>query len=426
MFALLVLWFSAFAAEVHLLDVRGSIDPGTADYVETGLRAAEERGAAAVILRLDTPGGLVESARAIVRAELGAEVPVVVYVAPTGARAASAGLFVTLAANVAAMAPGTTIGAATPVPLGGGEPAEGEGGGAIDAKVLEDTAAWVRAVATQRGRNGEWAERAVRESVAATDDEALALDVIDLVAADLDALLEALDGRTVTVGGREVALVTAGAEVVEVPMTTRQQVVHTLSDPNLLFLLVTIGMLCLYIELLNPGIVVPGAVGVVLLLAAAVGLSILPFNAAGLALIVGGAILLGLEAFVTSSGLLAVTGVAALALGGLLLFERVPGFDLSVDPRVIVGIAVMAGFAAIGLAYQVTRSQRRRVLTGAEALLGAQGIVIVGGHGAGRVLLEGEDWAAHWDGALSENQPVRVVGLRGLLVEVAPVDGGQR
>lgn len=424
MLALLLLCCSALAAEVHLLDVRGSIDPGTADYVVAGIGAAEEQGAAAVIIRLDTPGGLVESARQIVSAQLGAEVPVVVYVAPTGSRAASAGMFITIAAHVAAMAPGTTIGAATPVSFGGGPGEEGEGA-TIEAKVLEDTAAWGRAVATQRGRNAEWVERAVREAVAATDDEALDLGVIDIVADDLDELIAALDGRPVTVDGRVIRLITAGADVVDVPMTTRQQVVHALSDPNLLFLFVSLGLFGLYIELLNPGLIAPGAIGVLLLIAAAVGFSILPFNAAGLALIIGGAILLGLEVFVATSGLLAITGVAALALGGLLLFEQVPGFDLRVDPRVLFGIVMVGGFLALALATQVARSQRRRVQTGAEALVGSDGIVIVGGDGAGRVRVEGEDWAARWEGTLLPGRTVRVVALRGLLVTVKPIEGGE-
>jgi membrane-bound serine protease (ClpP class) len=424
-FALLAVWCtlfgSAWGAEVHVLDVEGAIDPGTADYVVAGLRAAEDAGAAAVIVRLDTPGGLIESARAIVRAELGAEVPVVVFVAPTGARAASAGLFLTLAAHVAVMAPGTTIGAATPVSLGGGDQAEG--GGAMERKVLEDTAAWARAVATQRGRNGEWAERAVREAVAATDAEAVELGVVDLVAANLEALLEAIDGRTVTVDGRDVVLSTAGATVVEVPMTARQRVVHAISDPNVVFLLVTLGMLGLYIELLNPGLVAPGAIGLACLIAATVGLSILPFNAAGLALIVGGAVLIGMEVFVATNGLLAIAGVSALALGGLLLFERVPGFDLRVDPRVLFGIAMIAGFTVLAFATQVAIAQRRRVQTGAEALVGADGVVIIGGVGAGRVRVEGEDWAARWKGVMPPGREVRVTALHGLLVEVVPTEG---
>lgn len=409
---------AAMAAEVPVLDVRGGIDPGVADYVVEGLRDAEAAGAPAVVIRLDTPGGLLESAREIVAAELAAEVPVIVWVGPSGARAASAGVFLTLGAHVAAMAPGTTIGAAHPVVLGGEQP-----DGPMAEKMVSDAAAWARAVATQRGRDADWAEQAVRESVSVTDDEALELGLIDLAVADLPALLDAADGLTVLTAAGPVTLDTADAALREVPMDLRQRVVHVLGDPNVLYALMLVGMLGIYVELSNPGLVLPGVLGAVALIAAGVGLSILPFNAGGLLLVLLGLALLIAEVFVVSSGALALGGVVSVVLGGLLLFD-VAGFDLSVDPWVLGLVGVVGAALAVLVAVLVARAQRRPPLGGAEGLVGEAGEVLEGGHEHGRVRVAGETWWADWRGDLRPGERVRVTGVHGLHLDVEPQGGG--
>ncbi len=430
---LLALLTAAFAAPVHVLTLKGGVDPGSAAYITAGIAAAEEAGAAAVVLELDTPGGLLTSARDIVSAELSAKVPVVVWVGPSGARAGSAGVFLTLAAHVAVMAPGTTIGAAHPVNLMGdnpkqqapaeeGAPEQAESPGGVDpmeAKILNDTLAWARAIAERRGRNAAWAESAVRESAAITDQEALQNGVIDLVSQDLSTLLREIDGRTVDLNGQHHTLRTAGAEIVRVPWTLQQSVVHFLGDPNVLMALIGLGLLCLYIEFQSPGLIIPGATGALLLLAAGVGLSILPFQIGGLLLVLGGFAAIGIEAYLGGKGILAVLGAVGVIAGGLLMFD-VEGFDLRVDPFALGFVTIFVVLCALGLGVAITRAQRRAVSTGAEGMVGLPGEVLVGGVGAGRVRVQGEDWAATWTGELSRGAPVRVRRMVGFKLEVEP------
>jgi membrane-bound serine protease (ClpP class) len=416
---LLLMTMAALAGTVPVLELRGSVDPGSADYIVKGIEAAEAAGAPAVVLTLDTPGGLLTSAREIVQAELTAEVPVIVYVEPSGARAGSAGVFLTMAAHVAVMAPGTTIGAAHPVQLfgGAGEEEEGEQDATMEEKILEDTMAWARAIAEQRGRSAEWAEAAVRESDAITDGEAVELNVVDLVAPDLETLLQLVDGRVVETASGSVTLRTAGLVPDFVRMTFRQQVLHLLGDPNLLFILIVLGMLGLYTEFHNPGLIIPGAVGVLCLLGAAIGLSVIPFNAGGLLLLLFGFGCFALEIYTPTFGALTAAGVVAVALGGVLLFE-VTGFDLSISPWILGGVAVGAGAIALALAWLILRDRRMKPATGAEGLVGMIGVVTVGGDGRGRVSVHGEDWAALWKGDLPEGRRVRVVRMDGLTLEV--------
>lgn len=454
MLTLLLLVAAALAAPVHVLTLRGGVDPGSADYLISGIAAAEDAGAAAVIIELDTPGGLLQSAREIVSAELGSGVPVVVWVGPSGARAGSAGVFLTLASHVAVMAPGTTIGAAHPVSMFGDEqpapaapapaspappspipevdpaqppadpaPAEAPAGTVMDAKILNDTLAWARAIATERGRDAEWAEASVRDSATLTDREALARGVVDLSAADLDALLTALDGRTVTLPDGPVVLATAGAEIVRVPMSFRQRLVHFLGDPNVLMALIGLGLLALYIEYQSPGLIVPGALGVLLLLGAGVGLSVLPFQLGGLLLIVAGFITIGLEAYIGGKGIFAVLGTGGVVLGGLLLFE-VEGFDLRVDPMALSGLGLFMLIVAAGLGTLLARAQKRPVQTGAEGMLGKPGLVTVAGDGHGRARVQGEDWAARWTGRLEAGALVRVRRVDGNTLDVEPDGSG--
>ncbi len=433
--ALLTLTSSALAAPVHVLTLRGGVDPGSAAYLVDGIAAAEEAGAAAVVIALDTPGGLLTSSREIVSAQLSAEVPVIVWVGPSGARAGSAGVFLTLAAHVAVMAPGTTIGAAHPVSLfgenprspepatqpTGGEPTEAAPAGAdpMEAKILNDTLAWARAIAAERGRNADWAESAVRESAAITDREALESGVIDLVAPDLDTLLREVDGRVVELAGKQHTLATAGAERVQVQMSLRQRIVHFLGDPNVLMALIGLGMLGFYIEFQSPGLIVPAAIGALCILAAGVGLSVLPFQLGGLLLVVAGFVAIGLEAWLGGKGILAVLGGVAVIGGGLLMFD-VEGFDLRVNPFALGFVAAFVGLVGLGLGVLVTRSQRRAVTTGAEGMVGLPAEITVGGAGSGRVRVQGEDWAATWVGTLERGQAVRVLRVDGfkLMVEL--------
>lgn len=456
MFALLLaLIASALAAPVHVLTLKGGVDPGSAAYIVEGIAAAEQAGAAAVVLELDTPGGLLSSARDIVSAELGSEVPVIVWVGPSGARAGSAGVFLTLAAHVAVMAPGTTIGAAHPVSLFGDnpkeapaepatsppaeQPAEPEGDPAGDpgadpivdgvdpmsAKILNDTLAWTRAIAAERGRNAAWAESAVRESAAITDREALENGVVDLISPDLRALLDTVDGRVIDLKGEHHTLQTAGAELVRVEMSLRQRIAHFLGDPNVLLALIGLGALGFYIEFQAPGQVIPGAAGALCILAAGVGLSVLPFQLGGLLLVIAGFVAIGLEAYVGGKGVLAVLGGLGVVGGGLLMFD-VAGFDLRVNPFALSFVAAFILLVAVGLGAAIARSQGRTVSTGAEGMVAQTGTVIIGGVGGGRVRVQGEDWAASWDGTLEPGAIVRVTKMVGMKLMVESETPTQR
>ena len=425
---------AARAAEVLRADLDGSVDPGSAAHLVEAVAEAERSGAEALLVVVDTPGGLVTSARAIVQAELAAKVPVIVWVGPAGARAGSAGVFVTLAAHLAAMAPGTTIGAAHPVSLfgglgdPGGDPGQGEapdagsksGDEVMGEKILNDTLAWVRAIAEERGRDVAWAESAVRDSAAITAREALEQGVIDLLAPDPDALLAAADGRVVQVDGRARTLRTRGATIRPFPMSGRQRLVHLLGDPNLLFAFIGLGLLGLYVEFHNPGLIVPGLVGGALLVAAAVGLSILPFNAGGLLLILVGFAGIALEVWVGGKGLFAVIGGLCVAGGGALLFD-VAGMDLRVDPTALLSLGALVVLAGVLVGWLVGRAHRRRVATGREAMAGLEARVVEGGEGAGWVLVEGERWRARWSGRHEPGDTLRVVAVRGLELEVEPL-----
>ena len=416
------------ATPVPVLDLEGSVDPGSSDYLVQGIEGAAASGAPAVIIRVDTPGGLVSSAREIVQAELGSPIPVIVYVGPAGARAGSAGVFVTLAGHVAAMAPGTTIGAAHPVDLlgsFGGAKKEGEGPSpdaeVMAAKILNDTTAWVRAIATQRGRNVEWAEKAVRESDALTDGEALANGVVDLLAVDLPDLLSLIDGREILLQSGPVVLSTADWVPTPVPMSFRQEIVHFLGDPNILFVLLAIGLIGLWVEYHKPGLIFPAAIGVTALLSVGVGLSILPFNLGGLLLVVFAFVLFALEIWIPSYGVLTISGALALIFGGLLLFD-VENFDLRVNVSTLLPVAIIVVVLTLLVALLVFRSHRRKIATGIEALVDALGEVSQGGAGGGWIRVQGEIWKARWNGTLADGTPVRVIRVERLLLVVAPAD----
>jgi len=408
-------------APVAVLSLEGPIGPATADYVERGLRQAREAGAQAVVLRLDTPGGLDASMRDIVQAILAAPLPVVAYVAPPGARAASAGTYILYAAHVAAMAPGTNLGAATPVALGGGRREEGPS--AAERKAVNDAVAYIRSLARLRGRNADWAERAVREAASLEAAEALRAGVVELLAGDLGELLQALDGRRVSAGAGETVLRTAGAPVLELPPDWRTRLLAVLTDPNVAYVLMLIGLYGLIYEFANPGLVAPGVVGAISLLLALFAFQVLPVNYAGVALILLGVALMVAEAVVPSFGALGLGGVVAFVIGSVILMDtEAPGFGLSLP---LIGTMTLLSAAFLVLvAGMALKARRRPVVSGREALEGAEGEAVEafrpGPHGwEGRVRVQGELWEARCPQPLRRGDRVAVRGREGLVLRVA-------
>lgn len=409
-------------AEVHvnLLRVEGSINPAVAAYIRDGIERSAEDGAAALVIEIDTPGGLLASTRTIVKHILGADVPTLLYVAPSGAGAASAGVFIVMAGNVAAMAPGTNIGASTPIQGGGGEIE-----GVLGDKVKSFTASFAKTIAQRRGRNVEWAERAVNEAVSATDQEALELGVVDLIAADTRELLAAASGREVSVAGEERTLQLAGARIVPLEMGLRLRVLDFLADPNVAYLLLLAGLLGLYLELSNPGTLVPGVAGAICLLIALAAFQILPINMTGLALLALGIALLVAELFIPSFGVIGAGGVVAFVLGSILLFDPEHA-GLGVNRRLIGGAAAAAGTIMLVLATLVVRAMRGPSVTGAEALVGEVCEVRSRLEPKGAVLLHGEIWRAVADEVVEVGRPVRVTAVEGLTLRVRPIEGEAR
>ncbi len=407
-------WGGAAVPLVVRARLDGAITPVAAEYLESVLATAGREGANAVVLEIDTPGGLLDSTREIVKALLATPVPVVVWVAPSGAGAASAGAFIVLAADVAAMAPGTNIGASTPVGGGGGDVE-----GAMGRKIESFTRSLARAIAERRGRNVEWAESAVRDAASATDGEALEKGVIDFVAADFNGLLAGSSGRTVTVGGNEVRLALEGARVLELPMTLRQRFLSFLVDPSVAWILLLAGLLGLYLELSHPGTWVPGIVGALCLTLALGALAMLPIDVTGVLLIVGGLVLLVAELFLPSFGIVGGAGVVAFVLGSLFLFERGPGSP-AVDRGLIAGAAAAVAMAMLAVTFLVVRAQARRSPLGLEGMVGALGETQGALDKEGIVLVHGELWKARAARPLARGSRVRVVSVEGLTLHVTP------
>lgn len=406
---------------VAVLTVQGPITPVTARYVERALGEAEQAGATVAVLRLDTPGGLDTAMREIIQRILNAQVPVVVYVAPTGARAASAGAFITMSAHVAAMAPNTAIGAAHPVAIGGGSSESQPSDPSLE-KATNDAAAYMRSLAQERGRNAEVAERMVRESISLTEREALDQHVIELVAATEELLLERLDGRSVALVGRTVELRTAGAPRLAVPMNAFERFLAAITEPNIAYLLLSIAFLALWAELANPGAILPGIVGVLALLLALFGLGNLPFNYAGLLLIGFAFVLFLAEVWVTSHGMLAIGGVVSLLLGSLMLMSGNPAY-FTVSPW-LIGVVVVSftGFFVF-MVMAVIRGHRRPVATGREALVGMLGTARTELAPEGTVYVAGEMWTARTEEPpIPEGATVRVTSVDGLRLWVRRVE----
>jgi membrane-bound serine protease (ClpP class) len=405
----------------HVLVARldSVLHPVAADFVRQAVTQAEAERAAALVLELDTPGGLLTSTRDITRSLLQSEVPVVVWVGPQGAQAASAGFFVLMAADVAAMAPGTNTGAAHPVG-GGGE----DIGGAMGKKVEQDAAAQVRSLAARHRRNVELAEKAVLESRSFTAEEALQQRLIEVIAPTLPALLQQIDGRPFTRAEPGAQVRTAGAEVRRLEMGAVQRFLATIAHPNIAYILLTLGFVGLYFELANPGVVLPGVVGAICLLLGFYALSVLPLNYAGVALVALAVVLFMAEVKVTSYGLLTVAGLFSLVLGSLMLFET-PDLAVEVSRWLIAAVASALGVVIAFLTTLVVRTHRHRVTTGAEGLLGEYGVARTALSPAGKVFVHGELWRAVAEAPVTVGEPVEVVGREGLTLRVRPLADGQ-
>ena len=429
------------------LDMRGAIGVATAEFIISGIEEAENRDATLVIIRMDTPGGLVNSMRDIVTAILGSDVPVATYVSPAGARADSAGTYILLASHIAAMAPTTHLGAATPVSLGGGdigddkepdddsdadkdsdsesesESEEGEeepaSGSAMERKVMNDAIAYIRGLAEAHGRNADWAEKAVTEAATLTASEALEMNVIDLIAADNAELFRKINGRELEVNNRTITLDTEALVIERIEQSWRIKFLSTIASPEIVLILIMVGIYGLWFEGSNPGAVVPGVVGVICLLLAAYALQVLPVNYAGLALIIVGIALIVAEAFVPSFGALGLGGIAAFIFGAIMMFDSgIPGFGISIT--FVVSLAVVAGLLLLWLVSYLLKLHRRGAVSGRDSILGGTGSAMESFAGEGKVWLEGEAWAAVSKVPIEKDQEVVVTAIDGLTLEVKP------
>jgi membrane-bound serine protease (ClpP class) len=414
-----------------VLRVDGPISPASADYVVRGIEQAESLHAAAVVLELDTPGGLSSSMRDVIKAILASPVPVIGYVAPSGARAASAGTYILYACHVAAMAPATNVGAATPVSLTGGGsvplPASSSGKPGMSGegtemrKVTNDAVAYIRALAERRGRNADWAEKAVRDAVSVSADEALKLHVIDLVAPDIPTLLAKVDGRKVETAAGPQVLQTRGVGLETVTPGARSRFLGVIANPSVAYILLLLGLGGLVMEGMHPGGVLPGVVGAICLLLALYAFQLLPVNFAGLGLIVLGVILIVSEAFVPAYGVLGTGGVVSFVIGSVILMDTgVPGYGIALP--VVVGIAIAAAAILVGIVWMAMRSHKRPVVSGREEMIGAIGEVVADfEEGRGAVHVHGERWQARSEVPLQRGQAVSVTAMHGLVLDVKPL-----
>ncbi|HET7609017.1 MAG TPA: nodulation protein NfeD [Gammaproteobacteria bacterium] len=422
---------TANASEVFVVELDGAITPATARYFIRSLDDAQEAGAAALVVQLDTPGGLDEAMRDMIKAILASRVPVVVYVAPNGSRAASAGTYLLYASHVAAMAPATNVGSSTPVSIGGspfpqGEPpAEGDGDArepgpsAMERKIVNDAVAYIRGLATLRGRNADWAEMTVREAANLTAAEALEMNVIDLVAEDLDALLMALDGRAVDVAGATVTLDLEGAEIERIVPDWRDELLALITNPNVAYILLMLGIYGLILEFYNPGTGVPGVTGVICLLLAAYALQMLPVSYAGLALLLFGVALMVAEIVTPTVGVLGVGGVIAFVAGSIILFDSdLPGYRVSI-PIIAAAAVASAAVFLIGIG-SAMRARRLRVATGREAMIGARAVALEDFAKRGNVRAFSENWLAESPHPVRKGDELRVTGVEGLVLRVEP------
>jgi len=405
----------AASSTIAVLKVKGTINPVLADYIERGIERAEDENVTACIIQLDTPGGLDTAMRDIIQDIVNADIPVVVYVSPSGARAASAGVYITMSAHVAAMSPNTAIGAATPIQLG-----EGETPDELQKKIINDAAAYIRSIAESRGRNAEWAEEAVRKAVSITEQEALELNVIDMVAPNLDVLISELDGREVTMlDGSVVTLDTQDAAISYINMNTIENFLHTIADPNIAYLLLSLAVLGITVEIFNPGLIFPGVIGAISGLLAFYSLGQLPVNIAGVLLIVLAFGLFIAEVFTASFGLFTAGGLVALIIGSLILFQGGPPGVFQIDWWLIAAVAILIAGVFAFVVSRVIRAHRRQAYTGREELAGKTAIVKVALNPEGTVLFKGELWAATSEkGRVKPGEEVIIIRADGLQLYV--------
>jgi membrane-bound serine protease (ClpP class) len=416
-------------SRVFVTDVNGVIGVATTRQISQATQKARQENASALVMRLDTPGGLVSSTRDIIKEMIASPVPVIVYVAPSGARAASAGTYITYASHLAAMAPGTNIGAATPVEIGGvpglpggSQPKEkSEPKSAEQNKSINDAVAMMRSLAQLRGRNADWAEKAVREAATLTAAEAQKEGVVDLVADNLDNLLAQADGRKVMVAGVETTLRTKNAEIVAVAPDWRTKALSAISDPNIAFLLVLIGFYGLILEFWNPGSFAPGVIGAISLIVGLTALTALPVNYGALGLLVLGILLMVGEAFTPGAGVLGIGGLAAFIVGGLFLFEGGDtDIEFAVSRWLIFGSAIATAGMIVAIGGAAWSARKRKPVTGPEQLIGTRGKVVSWSDLRGSVRVVGEIWSARANRPLQVNDTVRVVGREGLTLIVEP------
>lgn len=398
--------------QVDVIKINDAITPATADFISKSIEQAVKNRAECLVIQMDTPGGLDMSMRDIVKDIMNADIPVIVYVAPSGARAASAGVFITLAADIAAMAPGTNIGAAHPVAVGGGKMDR-----TMADKVVNDAVAYIQSIAEKKGRNAKWAAQAVRESVSITETEALKIKVIDLIAKDLNDLLEKIDGKTLEKPRGKIKLATKGLQTNVLEMDFRQRFLAVLSNPNIAYILMMIGLVGLYFELSNPGVIFPGVIGGICLILAFFAFRTLPVNYAGVLLILLGVFLFVAEIKVASYGLLTMGGLVSLALGSIMLFESpIPALRASLTviiPTVLFTAAFF--FFAVTMAL---KAQLAKPATGAEGLVGEIGVAQTRLSPEGKVFIHGEFWNAYTDEAIEEREKIRVLKTEGLKLKV--------
>lgn len=402
-----------------MITVSAAITPPIAEYVVQSIDESAKGGAGALIILLDTPGGLDLAMRDIVKSILNASIPVLVYVSPSGARAASAGVIITVAAHIAAMTPGTNIGAAHPVGLGIGGADK-----TMMKKVENDAVAYVRGIAKKRGRNEDWVERAVRKSESITAEEALRLKVIDIIANDVNQLLEQADKKEVTLSTGKIILKTKGAVINEKKMGTRQKILATISDPNIAYILLLVGLAGLYFEFAHPGVILPGVIGGISLILAFFSLQTLPVNYAGVLLILFGIILFIAELKVVSHGILSIGGVISLIMGSLLLFDS-PDPALRVSWKVMIPVLTLICLFFMGVITVVLKAQMRRRRSGREGMEGEAGQAVTDIDETGKVFIKGEYWNALSDKRVEKGKKIRVIRVEGLKVKVEEIEDKQ-
>jgi membrane-bound serine protease (ClpP class) len=401
------------AAAFDVIAVDAAITPAVSKYIIKSIEESYSARSQGLIILLDTPGGLDLAMRDIIKETLNSPIPVILFVHPSGARAASAGVMITMAAHVAAMTPGTNIGAAHPVAMGVG----GKMDETMAKKIENDAVAYAVGIANKKGRNAEWVEDAVRKSVSITAEEALTLNVIDIVANDVTELLDKMDGKTITLPSGDVTFKSKGALINEKTMGLRERILTTLSDPNIAYLLLMIGLAGLYFEFAHPGAILPGVVGGISLILSFFAMQTLPVNYAGILLIIFGIILFIAEIKVVSHGMLTVAGIICLILGSIMLFES-PIPALRVSLRVMIPTIVIISLFFVAVISIAVKAQMRKPATGIEGMIGIKGKTITGVHEGGKVFIKGEVWNASSDDTIEEDQLVKVTGVKGLNLKV--------